>query len=157
MELQDFSRHKMKRFYEDLELRSFVVLHYLNTILIECVTFAFKSVFFQQLTVQSPLSYCFKKMGFSHRSERVKLQGVLQPFRTTWIINLKYKLHSGKRGFTYCYLIGDQYMSPGSGCQDQAQMHVISDVKSMLCPPTCAIIIIFQGFYMKCQPIKFHS
>ena len=42
----------MKRFYEDLELRSFVVLHYLNTILIECVTFAFKSVFFQQLTVQ---------------------------------------------------------------------------------------------------------
>ena len=35
----------------------------------------------------------------------------------------------------------------------QAQMQVILDVKSMLCPPNCAVI--FQEFYMNCQPVSF--
>ena len=42
---------------------------------------------------------------------------------------------------------------PSLECQKQAQMQVILDVKSMLCPPNCAVI--FQGFYMNCQPVSF--
>ena len=48
---------------------------------------------------------------------------------------------------------GEQHKFPGSEWQKQAQIQVLRNVKCMMCPPNC--VVIFQGFYMKCQPVAF--
>ena len=45
--------------------------------------------------------------------------------------NCQFFLFSGKRS----YYSGEQHTFPGSECQKQAQMQIMLDVESMLCPP----------------------
>lgn len=67
---------------------------------------------------------------------RPLINSFVKPVKKPWIEqNCHFFLFSGRRG----YYFGDQHKFPCLECQEQVQMQVILDVKSMLCRPNCAV------------------